>query len=168
MGKNRIITSYSDVITNSSTELFLIQGPDALRQMIGSGVYKKYQKDFLVLRTEEEIEYFFRFDGKRGFNHNYSKYNLKPLLGDLLELYTGMSYEFPEKEEDIWEIVKPKIMERLKGTIAYIDIKNNNKILKRLYELYPNNNHTYYPPCENPTSLEYLKEHKYRYYWGLD
>ena len=36
--KKRIITSFSDVITNSSTEVFLIQGPDALRQMIGTGL----------------------------------------------------------------------------------------------------------------------------------
>ena len=76
--KIRFITSYSDVITNSSTEIFLIQGPDALRQMIGTGVYKKYQKDFLVLRTEEEVEYFFRYQGKKGFNHNYSIYDLQP------------------------------------------------------------------------------------------
>lgn len=48
--KKRIITSFSDVITNSSTEVFLIQGPDALRQMIGTGIYKKYQKDFLILK----------------------------------------------------------------------------------------------------------------------
>lgn len=63
--KKRIITSFSDVITNSSTEVFLIQGPDALRQMIGTGIYKKYQKNFLVLKTEEDVEYFFRFQGKK-------------------------------------------------------------------------------------------------------
>lgn len=44
--KKRIITSFSDVITNSSTEVFLIQGPDALRQMIGTGIYKKISKRF--------------------------------------------------------------------------------------------------------------------------
>ena len=63
--KKRIITSFSDVITNSSTEVFLIQGPDALRQMIGTGIYKKYQKDFLVLKTEEDVEYFFGLDAPK-------------------------------------------------------------------------------------------------------
>ena len=41
----RLVSSISGVITNSSTEIFIIQGPDALRQMIGTGVYKKYKKD---------------------------------------------------------------------------------------------------------------------------
>ena len=109
--KKRIITSFSDVITNSSTEVFLIQGPDALRQMIGTGIYKKYQKDFLVLKTEEDVEYFFRFQGKKGFNHNYSIWDLKPLLGNLFNLYLDMNNEFPDKEDDIWEMFKPKIME---------------------------------------------------------
>ena len=73
---------------------FLIQGPDALRQMIGTGIYKKYQKDFLVLKTEEDVEYFFRFQGKKGFNHNYSIWDLKPLLGNLFNLYLDMNNEF--------------------------------------------------------------------------
>lgn len=91
--KERIITSFSDVITNSSTEVFLIQGPDALRQMIGTGIYK-ISKDFLVLKTEEDVEYFFRFQGKKGFNHNYSIWDLKPLLGNLFNLYLDMNNEF--------------------------------------------------------------------------
>lgn len=99
--KKRIITSFSDVITNSSTEVFLIQGPDALRQMIGTGIYKKYQKDFLVPKTEEDVEYFFRFQGKKGFNHNYSIWDLKPLLGNLFNLYLDMNNEFPDKEDVI-------------------------------------------------------------------
>lgn len=111
--KKRIITSFSDVITNSSTEVFLIQGPDALRQMIGTGIYKKYQKDFLVLKTEEDVEYFFRFQGKKGFNHNYSIWDLKPLLGNLFNLYLDMNNEFPDKEDDIWEMFKPKIQVKL-------------------------------------------------------
>ena len=161
--KIRFITSYSDVITNSSTEIFLIQGPDALRQMIGTGVYKKYQKDFLVLRTEEEVEYFFRYQGKKGFNHNYSIYDLQPLLGNLLRLYREMTNEFPEKEEDIWEMFKPKIMERLKGTVAYLDIKNNQRIMNRLRELYPED--TDYTSYER---LDELKTKGFRYEWSLD
>lgn len=39
-----------------------------------------------------------------------------------------MNNEFPDKEDDIWEMFKPKIMERLKGTIVYIDIKHNQKL----------------------------------------
>lgn len=164
MKKRRIIISYSDVITNSSTEIFLIQGPDALRQMIGTGVYKKYQKDFLILKTEEDVEYFFRYQGKKGFNHNYSIYDLRPLLGNLFNLYFDMINEFPDKEEDIWEMFKSKIIERLKGSIVYIDIKHNQKIMNRLNELFPDDRDY----SRNVISLNYLKQKGFRYGWSLD
>lgn len=161
--RKRIITSFSGVITNSSTEVFLIQGPDALRQMIGTGVYKKYQKDFLVLRTEEDVEYFFRLRGKVGFNQNYSVYDLSPLLGKtLFNLWMEMINEFPENEETIWEMFKPKIMERLKNTIIYIDIKNNQRIMKRLEELYPTTIN------EESLMMKNLTEKGFRYGRALD
>lgn len=69
-----------------------------------------------------------------------------------------MTNEFPEKEEDIWEMFKPKIMERLKGTIAYLDIKNNQRIMNRLRELYPED--TDYTSYER---LDELKTKGFRY-----
>lgn len=44
------------------------------------------------------------FKEKKGFNHNYSIWDLKPLLGNLFNLYLDMNNEFPDKEDDIlWE-----------------------------------------------------------------
>ena len=46
----RIVSSISDVITNSSTEIFIISGPDAFGQIVRSGVYssKKYKSLFIL------------------------------------------------------------------------------------------------------------------------
>ena len=72
-----------------------------------------------------------------------------------------MNNEFPDKEDDIWEMFKPKIMERLKGTIVYIDIKHNQKIMNRLYELYPDDKDYSY-------ELDNLETKGFRYGWSLD
>lgn len=133
--KKRIITSFSDVITNSSTEVFLIQGPDALRQMIGTGIYKKYQKDFLVLKTEEDVEYFFRFQGKKGFNHNYSIWDLKPLLGNLFNLYLDMNNEFPDKE-DVIRAVEFYQKEEDSGGYGNSEIFNLINFVYEWYDMY--------------------------------
>lgn len=133
--KKRIITSFSNVITNSSTEVFLIQGPDALRQMIGTGIYKKYQKDFLVLKTEEDVEYFFRFQGKKGFNHNYSIWDLKPLLGNLFNLYLDMNNEFPDKE-DVIRAVEFYQKEEDSGGYGNSEIFNLINFVYEWYDMY--------------------------------
>ena len=64
----RLVSSISGIITNSSTEVFIIQGPDALRQMVGSGVYRKYKDRFFQIKTEEDVESLVRYSIPR---HSY-------------------------------------------------------------------------------------------------
>lgn len=131
----RLVSSISGIITNSSTEVFMIQGPDALRQMVGSGVYRKYKDRFFQIKTEEDVESLVRYSIPR---HSYV------YIGSLgnkdVLTYRNLALNYPELEEKFWEIFKPIIIKSLNlPIIIYYDYINNQRILNRLLELYPNN-----------------------------
>lgn len=148
----RLVSSISGVITNSSTEIFIIQGPDALKQMIGTGVYKKYKKDFVYLKTDEEIMEFILRTGR--INHNYYPEMLRTILGKTYNTFFNCLDIFPEEDKDkIIEMFKPLFIKELKNTIIYYDYKHNQRILSKLKTLYPDDK---------------VKKDNYRYYWNLD
>lgn len=157
----RLISSVSGVITNSSTEIFIIQGPDVLRQMTGTGIYKKYKKDFVYLKTEEDIIEFILDKDNRKSNHNYYSEMIISLVGkDIFESFKTCLRIFKddkEKEKTIIELFKPIFIKELKDTIIYYDIKNNQRVLNRLISLYPDE--SYY---------NVIEKDGYRYEWRKD
>lgn len=130
--KIRKISSISGVITNSSTEIFSIWGDDALKKMIGCGVFRKYKKNLLYLKTEEDVINFITESGK-GYDHHYRKYFLNGIRNrNLISLYENMINSFPDREEEILEFFRPEFIKDYKGVIIYYDYKHNTKILKLL------------------------------------
>lgn len=134
MSKIRRINSISGIITNSSTEIFSIWGEDALKKMIGCGVFRKYKKNLLYLKTEEDVINFITESGK-GYDHHYYRRILNG-IGDrnLISLYEDMVNNFPDREVEIFEFFKPEFIKDYCGTIIYYDYKHNDKILKLLEE----------------------------------
>ena len=146
----RIVSSINGIITNSSTEIFMIQGPDALRQIVGSGIYRKYKDKFFQLKTEEDIESLVRYNIPRHYYEYIHSMNNRDIHN-----YLEMREQYSDKEEQFWEIFKPIIIQSLKlPVIIYYDYINNKRIMNRLQELYP--------------EYEGGEENEYYYRWSKD
>lgn len=159
MSKTRKISSISGVITNSSTEIFSIWGDDALKKMIGCGVFRKYRKNLLYLATEEDVMNFITESGK-GYDQHYYREMLN-LVGDnrrLISLYDEMINTFPDREEEILEFFKPEFIKNYSGVILYYDYKHNLKILKLLEESFSK---------EDYNNINNLSNNTF-YRWGKD
>ena len=142
MSKIRKISSISGVITNSSTEIFSIWGEDALKKMIGCGVFRKYKKYLLYLKTEEDVMNFITESGE-GYSHNYYRSMLNT-VGDnknLICLYDSMVGTFPDREAEILEFFKPEFIKNYCNVILYYDYRHNGKILKLLEENFSKDNY---------------------------
>lgn len=132
----RKILNISGVITNSSTETFIIEGPNALKAMIGVGLWRKYRKNFVYLQSEEDVENFVRYG--KGFDHHYYRGMVSPLLPrGFWNLYEQMSFTFQDREEEVWNFFGPEFLKRLKGAILYYDYRNNQKIMNVLENKFP-------------------------------
>ena len=100
--KIRIVSSISDVITNSSTEIFIISGPDAFGQIVRSGVYssKKYKSLFIYLKSDKDVIDFFIEDPGRRTNHNfYSRMVRSFVESELYDTFFNCLEIFEDRQE---------------------------------------------------------------------
>lgn len=135
--KYRKISSISGIITNSSTEIFVIWGEDSLKRMINSGVFKGFKKNLLYLKTDDDVINFITKSG-RGYNNKYYSEMLNVInYRNLISLYKSMIDKFPERKEEILEFFKPEFIKEFKGTMIYYDYIHNKKILNLLKNNFP-------------------------------
>lgn len=154
----RIVSSISDVITNSSTEIFIISGPDAFRQIVGSGVYssKKYRSLFIYLKSDKDVIDFFIEDPGRRINHNFYSRMVRSFVGsEFYDTFFNCLEILEDRQEEIIELFKTKILEKLKGTIIFYNTRNNQKVLERLRSLFPDEG-------------DIIDKGDYRYQWTKD
>lgn len=136
--KLKKILSISGIITNSSTEVFVMSGLDDLKRELGTGFWKKWSKSFLYLETESDVTDFIQQRSGGRYNKNYRAYMSHPLLPrGFYDLYCKMCQQFPKDHDKVWELCGPVFMKHLVGSVLYYDYIRNDKILGTLQSKFP-------------------------------
>lgn len=129
---NRKIKSISGLITNSSTECFILRGSPAQIKSF----YKRFSKYFIYLPNISVIKDF--ISGKLGIDHHYSKYVLWSIAREELSLLDDILKVTDHTFDEAWNFLLPSLTEKLDGgLLIYYDYRNNNKIISGLKNLFP-------------------------------
>lgn len=101
------------------------------------------------------IDFFIEDPGRRT-NHNFYSRMVRSFVGsEFYDTFFNCLEIFEDRQEEIIELFKTKILEKLKETIIFYNTRDNQKVLERLRSLFPDEG-------------DIIDKGDYRYQWTKD